>query len=149
MEVMVEPANGRPPRKVFGRPDLLPALPALAEAPPRLRALSPFDPVIRDRNRLQRLFAFDYRIEIFVPAAQRKYGYYVFPLLEGERFVGRLNMRHDKGTDALRVTALWPEPRVRWGKTRKALLEAELERQRRYLGVGRIEFDDGWLHPAV
>jgi uncharacterized protein YcaQ len=149
IEVLVEAADGRPPRKAFGRPELLPTLPTLADAPPRLRALSPFDPVIRDRNRLQRLFAFDYRIEIFVPAAQRRYGYYVFPLLEGERFVGRLNMRHDKGADALRVTALWPEPRVRWGKTRKGLLEAELERQRRYLGVGRIEFDDGWLHPAV
>jgi uncharacterized protein YcaQ len=56
-------------------------------------------------------------------------------------------MRHDKGADALRVIALWPEPRIRWGKTRKSLLDAELERQRRYLGVGRIEFGDGWLRP--
>jgi uncharacterized protein YcaQ len=144
IEVPVETADGKAPRKALGRPETLEGLSALSEAPPRLRALSPFDPVIRDRNRLQRLFAFDYRIEIFVPAAQRRYGYYVFPLLEGERFVGRLDMRHDKAADALRVTALWPEPRVRWGTARQRRLEAELERHRRYLGAGRVAFDDNW-----
>jgi uncharacterized protein YcaQ len=148
IEVLVEGADGRPPRKAICQPNLPERLRELAEAPPRLRVLSPFDPVIRDRNRLQRLFDFDYRIEIFVPAPQRRYGYYVFPLLEGERFVGRLDMRHDKAADALRVTALWPEPRVKWGKDRRRRLEAELERHRRYLGAGRVAFDDGSLQSA-
>lgn len=149
IEVSVEGADGRPPRKAFCEPGLPERLDELAEAPPRLRALSPFDPVIRDRNRLQRLFGFDYRIEIFVPAPQRRYGYYVFPLLEGERFVGRLDMRHDKVADALRVTALWPEPRVKWGKNRQRRLDAELERHRRYLAADRVCFDDGWLRSST
>src|SRR5436853_3959115 len=62
----------------------------------RLRLLNPFDPVVRDRGRLERLFGFDYRIEIFVPAAKRRWGYYVYPLLEGDRFVGRIEVKAER-----------------------------------------------------
>ena len=55
------------------------------EPPARLRVSSPFDPLIRDRNRTERLFGFFYRIEVFVPEPKREYGYYVFPLLEGDQ----------------------------------------------------------------
>ena len=66
-------------------------------APPsRIRVLSPFDPVLRDRDRAERLFGFRYRIEIFVPEAKREYGYYVFPLLEGDRLIGRIDMKADR-----------------------------------------------------
>ena len=78
-EVLVEPAGEGKPRKSYARPDLAEALGDLPEPPKRVRVLSPFDPVLRDRKRSERLFGFDYRIEIFVPAARRKYGYYVFP----------------------------------------------------------------------
>ena len=82
--------NGGAQRAVFARSDIADAP---VESPTgRLRVLSPFDPALRDRNRAERLFGFDYRIEIFVPEAQRKYGYYVFPLLEGDRIVGRIDM---------------------------------------------------------
>ncbi len=148
LEVLVEGADGKAPRKAFCRLELPEALETLSPAPPRLRALSPFDPVIRDRKRLQRLFGFDYRIEIFVPEAERRYGYYIFPLLEGEKFVGRLEMKHDKAADRLDVIALWPEPKVKWGKARHQALEAELERHRRYLGAGGVNFQSDWLRTA-
>ncbi|MEO0421841.1 MAG: crosslink repair DNA glycosylase YcaQ family protein [Pseudomonadota bacterium] len=110
----------------------------IAEAPAptsRLRILNPFDPVIRDRARLQRLFGFDYRIEIFVPAAKRQWGYYVFPLLEGDRFVGRLEAKADRKAGELRVLNFWPEPRVKWTSARFDKLEAELGRLCRLVNV--------------
>ena len=75
--------------------------------------MSPFDPLIRDRNRTERLFDFRYRIEVFVPEARREYGYYVFPLLERDRLIGRIDMKRAKKDDGtLSVTGLWLEPRL-------------------------------------
>ena len=110
----------------------------------RLRVLSPFDPALRDRKRAERLFGFHYRIEVFVPEAKRRYGYYVFPLLEGDRLVGRIDMKADRKAGVLNVTALWPEPGVRFGAGRSARLEAELARVARLAGVARVDFADGW-----
>jgi hypothetical protein len=118
---------------------------AAPEPPRRLRVLSPFDPALRDRARAERLFGFHYRIEIFVPAAKRRYGYYVFPLLEGARLVGRIDMAADRGAGALRVTALWPEAGLRWGAGRQARLEAELARVARFAGLERVAWAPGWL----
>lgn len=142
-EVEVESADGSKPRKQLARPDLLDAAPP--EPPARVRVLSPFDPMIRDRKRAKRLFNFDYTIEIFVPEAKRKYGYYVFPLMEGDAIIGRIDMKADRKADALVVKALWLEPKVRPSKGRIARLEAELERQRRFAGVGALVFEDGWM----
>jgi len=104
----------------------------------RLRILNPFDPVIRDRNRLARLFGFDYRIEIFVPAAKRRWGYYVFPLLEGDRFVGRIETRAHRKDGKLTVDNLWPEAGVRWTRQRQQKLDAELARLARFVGVDDV-----------
>ena len=116
----------------------------LPEPPARLRVLSPFDPLLRDRTRLERLFAFDYRIEVFVPAARRT-GYYVFPLLERDRLVGRIDLRADRAADVLEVNGLWMEPgrRLRPGRARR--LEAELERIRGFVGVDSVRFADEYL----
>ncbi|GJL96004.1 MAG: hypothetical protein DHS20C05_24090 [Hyphococcus sp.] len=108
---------------------------ALKPSTSRLRLLSPFDPVIRDRNRLQRLFGFDYRIEIFVPAAKRQYGYYVYPMLEGERFVGRIEARADRKKKLLSVDNIWWEDGVKQTPARLKKLEAELNRIARFVGV--------------
>ncbi len=132
-------------RACFARPGTLDRMHDLPAAPRRLRVLSPFDPALRDRARAERLFGFHYRIEIFVPEAKRKYGYYVFPLLEGENLVGRIDMKASRDADVLRVTALWPERGIRWGQGRQARLEAELERMCRLARVSRVEFADGWL----
>ncbi|WP_158970966.1 winged helix-turn-helix domain-containing protein [Chachezhania sediminis] len=132
-------------RKVFAWPDVDQAAAALPPVPGRLRVLSPFDPALRDRNRAQRLFGFHYRIEIFVPAPKRVYGYYVFPLMEGDRLVGRVDMKTDRESAQLVVTALWPENGVRWGGARQARLETELDRVARFAGMEGVTFLDGWM----
>ncbi len=111
----------------------------------RLRVLSPFDPALRDRKRAERLFGFDYRIEVFVPEAQRKFGYYVFPILQGDSLVARVDMKAFRSEDVLRVTALWPERGLRWGVGRQQAFEKELHRLAKLAGVSQVAFDDGWL----
>ena len=102
--------------------------------------LSPFDPVLRDRTRLERIFGFDYRIEIFVPSHKRKFGYYVFPLLEGSRFVGRIDMKAERAKDRLSVKSLWLEPRLALSKARRGKLERELARQAKLAAVRDVAF---------
>ena len=115
---------------------------SLTPATSRLRILNPFDPVIRDRKRLKRLFGFDYRVEMFVPAAKRIWGYYVFPILEGHQFVGRIEIKGDRKNSALYVTNFWPENGITWQKSRYRKLSAELERMRKFIGVNRVEWND-------
>jgi uncharacterized protein YcaQ len=115
--------------------DIEARLASMPEATSRLRILNPFDPAIRDRVRLKRLFGFDYRVEMFVPAAKRIWGYYVFPLLEGDRFVGRIEVKADRAKGTLSVLNLWVEPDVQWTTARAGKLEAELARMARFVGV--------------
>jgi uncharacterized protein len=77
---------------------------------PRTVLLSPFDDLISDRSRTERLFDFAYRIEIYVPQAKRTYGYFVLPILHGDRLIGRLDPRFDKTTKTLHVQGVWAEP---------------------------------------
>jgi uncharacterized protein YcaQ len=115
---------------------------ALPAPPPRLRLLSPFDPILRDRKRTLRLFGFDYRFEAFVPAPKRLWGYYVLPLLEGDRLIGRADpkLRRDEGL--LEIRRVWWEPGVRPSKGRLAGLEAAVERLARLVGAERFEIGE-------
>ena len=106
----------------------------------RLRILNPFDPVIRDRTRLKRLFGFDYRVEMFIPAAKRQWAYYVYPILQGNRFVGRIEVRGDRAKGDLNVLAFWPEPGVKWSGTRRNKLAAELARFARLAEVRNVNW---------
>ncbi len=128
-------------RRSVARPDILEA--AISEPSPRVRILSPFDPALRDRKRAERLFGFNYRIEIFVPAPKRTYGYYVFPVMEGDQLIGRIDMKRDG--EVLAVTAFWPEAGVRMGAGRLARLDAELARAARFGGCGEVVKAEGWL----
>jgi uncharacterized protein YcaQ len=124
--------------------------PAIGVAPTnRLRVLSPFDPALRDRKRAERLFGFTYRVEMFVPEPQRKYGYYVFPVLQGDRLIARVDMKAFRDADTLRVKALWTEPKVRWSATKQRAFEAELDRLTKLAGVTQVAFDDGWMRGSA
>jgi hypothetical protein len=149
VEVRVHGAGDGGPRKLYAPADIEMRLADARPPSERLRILNPFDPVIRDRKRLKHLFDFDYRIEIFVPAPQRTYGYYVFPILEGERMIGRLEMKAERADDALVLSALWPEPGIAFGKNRMARLEGALERMRRLVGLSNVRIRDGWLRAPV
>lgn len=109
----------------------------------RVRLLSPFDPALRDRNRAERLFGFHYRIEIFVPAPKRQYGYYVFPVMQGDRLIGRIDTKRDG--DATLVTAFWPEHGVLMGKARIKALTAEVERAATFVGSTSVNWGQDWL----
>ena len=140
IEALLEGADGST-RKVLMRPAGLTEPP---EVPQRLRILSPFDPALRDRARAEHLFGFFYRIEVFVPEPKRRWGYYVFPVLEGDRLVGRLDAKAHRADGVLRVKAFWPEAGIRLTKARIAKLEAELNRLARFAACERVEFLPGW-----
>jgi len=106
----------------------------------RLRLINPFDPAIRDRDRLKRLFGFDYKIEIFVPAAKRIWGYYIYPMLESDRFIGRVDLKADRKQGELIVQQIWLEPKVKWTQARARKLDAELDRLSRFIGVDEIKW---------
>jgi len=135
VQILVGTADGSKPKQSYAWGNYEELLAGMPDTPARIRVLSPFDPVIRDRKRALRLFNFDYRIEIFVPEAKRKYGYYVLPLLEGDKLIGRIDMKHDRSKEALTVKGLWFEDKVRLTPARIARLDAELERMRRFTGA--------------
>lgn len=132
--VTVEAVDGSV-RNAYAVPDWEERAAALPPAPPRIRLLSPFDPILRDRKRSLRLFGFDYRFEAFVPAPQRRYGYYVLPILEGERLVGRLDPKLYREEGRLEIRQIWWEPGVRPSKARDLRLEAAVERLARFTGA--------------
>jgi uncharacterized protein YcaQ len=144
IEVMIKSVDGAS-RKSFARRDILETAQDVAPPTSRLRIMSPFDPALRDRKRAERLFGFDYRIEIFVPEPQRKYGYYVFPVLEGDRLIGRIDMKCHRPENRMNVKAFWPEMGVRWGSGRAKKLTAEIERMARFSGAISIDYEQKWM----
>ncbi|MBP6821731.1 MAG: YcaQ family DNA glycosylase [Acidobacteria bacterium] len=137
--VMVESANGEKPRPGFGLNDWQARLRNLPEAPDRIRLLSPFDPVIRDRARAARLFNFDYRFEAFVPEPKRQYGYYVLPILEGEQLVGRIDPKFQRDRNSLEIRNLYWEPTIKVTKARKKRMDEALSRLANLIGATKVE----------
>jgi len=143
-EVSLFSSDGETARPSFAFADFTADLTDVPEPSSRVRVLSPFDPLLRDRNRTERLFGFYYRIEVFVPEPKRQYGYYVFPLLEGDRVIGRIDMKADRKRSTLDVRRLWLEPGVRASGGRLEKLDAELVRLARFTGVESVNYLEGW-----
>jgi uncharacterized protein YcaQ len=123
-----------------------------ATIPRRIEAralLSPFDPVVWHRDRAERIFGFEYRIEIYTPKPKRRYGYYVLPFLLGDELVGRVDLKADRSAGALLVQAAWAEPGVPHDVVAAELAE-ELTSMADWLGLDRVEVADrGDLSPAL
>ena len=100
--------------------------------PRRVTFLSPFDRLVHDRARAEALFGFFYRLEMYVPQAKRQYGYYVLPILSGDKIVGRIDVERDRASNALLVNGVWWEDGVR-----PVALEPSLKRLAAFLGFDR------------
>jgi uncharacterized protein YcaQ len=103
----------------------------------RTALLSPFDRLIHDRARAEALFGFRFRLEIYVPKANREYGYFVMPILHGDRVVGRLDPFFDRSANVLRINAVHAEPDApasAWPAIRKQIDELAA-----WLGAGEVE----------
>jgi uncharacterized protein YcaQ len=99
--------------------------------------LSPFDPLVWERARTSRLFGFDYRIEIYLPAPRRVHGYYVLPFLQDEALRARVDLKADRREGVLRVLAAWLEPGNDPGDTAQALA-GELWRAAQWQGLDDV-----------
>src|SRR5262245_29270838 len=131
--------NGAKPKPGVALPDWERRARRAPAPPAELRLLAPFDPILRDRARLERMFAFDYRFEAFTPAAKRKYGYYVMPILERDRLVGRFDPRRDSARKALVVGGVWWERGVKPTRARRRALEDALEKLAERIGAKTVE----------
>ena len=102
--------------------------------PRRVTFLSPFDRLVHDRDRTEALFGFHYRLEMYVPKAKRQYGYYVLPILRGDRLIGRIDPVFDRKTRVLRVNSVHWEPAMK-----PVSLERPLRSLARFVGADSIE----------
>ncbi len=123
-----------------------------ARQPRRVRGsalLSPFDPLVWERDRTRRLFGFDYRIEIYVPAHRRVHGYYVLPFLHEESLAARVDLKSDRAAGVLRVQAAWVEPGADPPDVARALATA-LGGAARWQGLEAVRVEPhGDLAPAL
>jgi uncharacterized protein YcaQ len=136
--VLVASCAGAPPRPGFALLDWERRLSKLPAPPARTRLLSPFDPVLRDRARARRLFNFDYRFEAFVPEPQRRFGYYVLPIMEGDRLTGRLDPKFHRRDGQLSIRQIYWEPGVRVTLARRRSLEQAAGRLAKFIGAQGI-----------
>jgi uncharacterized protein len=121
-----------------GAPVVAPVDAEIDGAPSGGVLLCPFDNLVWDRAFLQRVFGFDHVIEVYKPAPQRVFGYYVLPFLYGDRLVGRVDLKSDRAESVLRVKAFHLEPRVRRSGALQAALDRALDRLARVLDLDTV-----------
>jgi uncharacterized protein YcaQ len=108
--------------------------------PDRITLLSPFDRLIYDRERTVEIFGFRYRLEMYIPKAEREYGYFVLPVLRGDRLVGRVDPELDRKKHVLRVHAVYMEPGAPEGTAE--MLDGALRDLARWLGASDVIYDE-------
>jgi uncharacterized protein YcaQ len=109
--------------------------------PPRVHILSPFDNLIIQRARLRWLFGFDYQLECYVPAAKRRVGYFVLPILVGDTFAARIDAVAERSTKILRIKTFVPEPDVRTGLLTRVNLHEALQHFASFNGCSDVHFE--------
>lgn len=114
----------------------------------RTTLLSPFDNLIRDRARTNLFWDFDYRIEIYTPKHKRKYGYYVLPILHGDRLIGRVDPTMNRAEGVLNINAVYAEPNAPMNKKTARAVRGAIEELAEFLGASKINYGervpDGW-----
>ena len=113
----------------------------------RTALLSPFDNLLCDRARTEALFGFTHRLEIYVPKPQRRWGYFVLPVLDGDRLVARIDLAMDRKRETLVAHAVHAEPKVPRGKRLPQAIRRELERLAAWRGAKDVEVriaPDAW-----
>ena len=145
-QVTIQGDEGELPGPWYLHRDLLSELERIRrdEWRPQTVLLSPFDNLIADRDRTELLFDFQYRIEIYTPPAKRQYGYYVMPILHGDRLIGRVDPRMDRKAGRLVVNAVHLEPGIAASDVRPAIAGA-IESLARFLGAEGIDSANGDL----
>jgi uncharacterized protein YcaQ len=114
----------------------------------RTTLLSPFDNLLCDRARTEALFGFSHRLEIYTPAAKRRWGYFVLPVLDGDRLVARCDLAQDRKAGRLIAHAVHAEPGLRAGARLPRAIRRELERLATWRGANELEVraaPDAWL----
>ena len=109
---------------------------------PRTTLLSPFDNLICDRERTEELFDFHFRIEIYVPKAKRQFGYYVLPILHGDKLIGRLDPKMDRKKMRLQINAVYAEADAPMDARTGAAVAQSIDNFAAFLGANDINFDD-------
>jgi uncharacterized protein YcaQ len=107
---------------------------------PRTTLLSPFDNLVADRERNVQLFDFFFRLEIYTPKAQRKHGFFVLPILDGDRLIGRVDPTMDREKGVLTVNAVYSEPGAPGGRAVAKRIAESVEDLGAFLGANRITY---------
>jgi uncharacterized protein len=105
---------------------------------PRTMLLSPFDDLISDRDHAEALFDFFFRLEIYVPKAKRQFGYFVMPVLQGDRLIGRIDPRFDRESGVLHVHAVYEEEGA--AASQGPVVRRAIDEMARWLGAGEVRF---------
>jgi len=108
---------------------------------PRLEFLAPLDPMLWDRKLIEAVWGYRYSWEIYTPVVKRKYGYYVLPILWGNRLIGRIEPKADRKAKSLTVQNVWLEPGVRRTKKLSGQIDRAVQRLARFNGCSVLSND--------
>ena len=112
-----------------------------ASLKPRLEFLAPLDPMLWDRKLIEAVWGFQYSWEIYTPVVKRKYGYYVLPMLWGDRLIGRIEPKADRKAKTLTVQNVWLEPGVRRTKKLSGQIDRAVQRLAKFNGCSVLSND--------